>query len=115
MMRQHVDHENLRARPADARDFGECARGLRRIVQHQRQQRRIELAIFEGQRLELAAPDVDVAKVCEPLPSGVEHLRRSINGDHAADIGRHRFGELTRAASNITNRQRRIDQTQYGP
>ena len=66
------------------------ARRIRRVVQHQRQHRRVELAVVDRQRFR-ARPAA--ARRCRrrraALPRGVEHVRRPVDRDHPLHVRRH--------------------------
>ena len=67
IVRQHVDNEQAAARLEDARDLGQRLLRLRHVMQHQHQRRRVEPGIVDRQRLELAAPEIDVVESVQAL------------------------------------------------
>jgi hypothetical protein len=66
MMRQHVDDKHPSRRPAHPGNLGKRPRGVWRIVQHQGQQCCIELAVVDGQRLELTLTKIEVRWIGVP-------------------------------------------------
>ena len=91
-----------------ARDFGEHLRRRREIRKHEREHRRVELAVGNGQRLEIAAPQLDVRLVADAPSGGREHLGRVVHGNHAVDKRRDRGGHRAGAAAEVADRPRRI-------
>ena len=57
------------------------------MVQHEQQRGGIELAVLNRQRLEFAAPDVDVRQVAKPAARGLQHVVRAIDGNHRSTNG----------------------------
>jgi hypothetical protein len=84
-------------------------------MQHQRQERRVEFAIVDRQRFELAFSNIDVAELTKSLACGIEHLGGTVDGDDTAHIRRHGFGELAGAAAEVADGQRGIDQAEHRP
>ena len=79
IVRQHVDDDGAPARLEHARDLGERALRLRHVVQHQHQRRGIEPGVVDRQRLELAAPKLDVVEPVQPplrAPAASRRTRR---------------------------------------
>ncbi len=115
VVRKHVDHEHAPTRSHHATHFRERARRLWRVVQNERQHRDVELAGLDRQALQFSLPDVDVGRAAQSLPSGVEHVVGTVNRYHAPDVRRHNFRQLSRATAEVTDDQRRIDETEHGP
>ena len=91
------------ARLEHARDFGERARRLRHVVQHQHQRRGVEPRVVDRQRFELAAAQIDVVEPVQPLLRRLQHRRRRVDGDDARDERRERRADLAGAAAEIAD------------
>ena len=91
------------ARLEHPRDFGERALGLRHVVEHQHQRRRIEPRIVDRQRFELAAAQIDVVESLQPLPRRLQHRRRGVDRDDPRDERRERGADLAGAAAEIAD------------
>ena len=82
IVRQHVADQQPPAGLQHARGFAQRGRRVRHVVQHEQQRGGVELAVVDRQRLELAAPDVDVradraAAAAPPAASRPTDRRRS--------------------------------------
>ena len=91
------------ARLQHARHFGERLLRLRHVVQHQHQRRHVEPFVVDRQRLELAAPKVDVVEARQTPLRGLQHRRRGVDGNDARDERRERRADLTGAAAEIAD------------
>ena len=93
------------ARLEHARHFGERARRLRHVVQHQHQRRRVEPRIVDRQRLELAAAQVDVVeRRAAACFAACSIAADASTRDHARDERRERRADLAGAAAEIADR-----------
>jgi hypothetical protein len=78
--------------------------GLRYVMQHEHQRRRIEPPVVDRQRFELAAPEIDVVELLQALLRRLEHRSRPVDRHHARDErrqgGAHRAGPATEIADD---------------
>ena len=88
---------------------------IRQMVQHQQQRRGVELAVGDRQRLELAAPDLDVREIAQRAARRLQHLPRSVDRDHARDKRRERARDLPGAAAEIADCPALVQQRRAAP
>ena len=60
------------------------------VVEHQRQHRDVESLVIDGQRLEIAAANIDVIGVLRRLRGRLDHGGGAIHGNHAGQVVRTR-------------------------
>ena len=111
VVRQHVTDQESTSKSKNARRLGEGFGGIRQVVQNEEQRRSVERSILNRQRLELAAPDVDVGEIADALSRRVEHVGRSIDRDHLLDEGREGRGHLAGPASEVADDPLRVEQS----
>ena len=73
------------------------------MMQHEHHDRDVEFLVGDRQRLELAAPDVHVARSRSRRLRGLQHLAAAIDGDHLRDKRRQRLAGLARAAAEVAD------------
>src|SRR5438093_10868530 len=101
IVREHVDDNRATAWLERADDVRERVPRLRHVMEHQHQRRRIKPPIVDRQRLELAPAPVDVVELVQTLPSGLQHRRRLVHGDHPRDKRRERGADTAGTAAEI--------------
>ena len=67
VVRQHVDDQDSPALPQDAMHFRQRPPRLRQVVQYERHDGRIQLAVIDGQRFHVAASHLDVMQALQAL------------------------------------------------
>jgi hypothetical protein len=99
--------------PVFSGHLADHARGIRLMVQGQGQNGDVERRVFERQRFERAALDLDVGDAFQTPAGGVEHLGRAVHGHDAGHVRGHQFGDLTGAATQIADHGRGIGERQH--
>lgn len=110
----HVDEQHPSSRLEDARHFGQRHRWIRHVVQHQHQRRDVEAAIVNRQRLEVAAPKIDIVGNADARPRRLEHLRRGVNGDDPGDERSQRGTDVAGATAKVAHDRARIGERPQG-
>ena len=92
------------ARLEHARHFGQRARRLGHVVQHQHQRRGVEPRVVDRQRLELAAPHLDVVeRRAAALRAACSIAADASTAIDARDERRERGADLAGAAAEIAD------------
>ncbi len=103
IVRQHVDDDQPSARLEHARDFIERASRIRDMVEHQHDGRRIQPRVINGQRLEIAAPEIDVVESVQAPLGCLQHRGRRVDRDHVFHERRERGAHLAGAAAEVAD------------
>ena len=102
IVRLHDQHEASAGLQGPPR-LGERPFRLRYVMEHQHQGRHIESLVVYRQRLELAAPEVDILEWLQAFLRRLEHRRRRVHRHHACDERRERGAHGARPAAEIAH------------
>ena len=103
VVRQHVGDDDPAARFQRPCHVGDGLPRFGHMMQHEHHRRHVEPVVVDRQRLEIAPPEIDVVETGESPLGGLQHRRRRIDRDHAADKGRKRRADLAGAAAEIAD------------
>ena len=110
VVRLHVDDEEPPARPQHAAGLGERERRLGDVVQDEDAGRGVERAVVDRQRLEPAAPQIDVGVAAQTPARGLQHRRGVVDADDSPHARRERLDDLPAATAEVADDRRVVEQ-----